>query len=74
MNTEFLLAFYKSNSQMQVLWSHCRALEDNNNYVQINLYILELYSMNWYQYVLESYGTNWLLLLASTNVSLLAKG
>jgi hypothetical protein len=24
--TEFLLAFYKSNSQMRVLWSHCRAL------------------------------------------------
>jgi hypothetical protein len=23
---EFLLAFYKSNSQMRVFWSHCRAL------------------------------------------------
>ena len=34
--------------------------------------------MNWYQYLLELYGTNWLasniLLLASRNVSLLAKG
>ena len=26
LNTEFLLAFYKSNSQMQVFWSQCRAL------------------------------------------------
>ena len=25
-NTEFLLAFYKGNSQMRVFWSHCRAL------------------------------------------------
>ena len=25
-NTEFLLAFYKNNSQMRVFWSHCRAL------------------------------------------------
>jgi hypothetical protein len=26
-NTEFLLAFYKSNSQMRVLWLHCTALK-----------------------------------------------
>ena len=25
-NSEFLLAFYKCNSQMWVFWSHCRAL------------------------------------------------
>ena len=25
-NTEFLLTFYKGNSQMRVFWSHCRAL------------------------------------------------
>ena len=25
-NTEFILAFYKSNLQMRMFWSHCRAL------------------------------------------------
>jgi hypothetical protein len=35
--TEFLLTFYKSNSQLQVFWSHCRAL-------YLNPYHTELYN------------------------------